>query len=301
MHRAIAVWLTERPWRAGVASAIAGALAPLMLPLTPVFAAAIGVLIALRFDARRAIAVAVASALAAGVLVLAADSTTRSIAITAWMTAMLLAPTLLALLLRRTGSLNLCFQTAVLVMALAVVVIHLALPDPVAVWYEPLNAVIDAMLEAGVPLQGDRALLVAAWARTMWGALVAITLGVALCALFLGRWWATLLIAPGSFGDEYRRLRLGVVLGVATTGLFVLTFIVDMPLVGALAWVAFTALSFQGLAAAHRSIASGGFNRGWLAAIYVLLVVPISTAITVVALGVWGFADNWLRPRAKSV
>ena len=40
--------------------------------------------------------------------------------------------------------------------------------------------------------------------------------------------------------------------------------------------MAFAALAFQGLAAAHRSQAGGRLNRGWLAAIYVLLIVPLS-------------------------
>jgi hypothetical protein len=48
--------------------------------------------------------------------------------------------------------------------------------------------------------------------------------------------------------------------------------------------VAFVGLAFQGLAAAHRSKARGSMNRGWLAAIYVLLIVPLSTSITVVVL-----------------
>jgi hypothetical protein len=28
--------------------------------------------------------------------------------------------------------------------------------------------------------------------------------------------------------------------------------------------------------------------------------VPLSTSITVFILAVWGYADNWLRPRAQS-
>jgi len=77
----------------------------------------------------------------------------------------------------------------------------------------------------------------------------------------------------------------------------VLAVVTDLPLISALAWVAFVALTFQGLAAAHRSRAGGRLNRGWLAAIYLLLVVPLSMMLTMFVLAVWGFADNWLRPR----
>ena len=64
MHRAIAAWLTERPWRAAVAIAFCGALSQLMLPFT-VLACAIPVLSALRFDARIGLVVAAIGAAAA--------------------------------------------------------------------------------------------------------------------------------------------------------------------------------------------------------------------------------------------
>ena len=78
---------------------------------------------------------------------------------------------------------------------------------------------------------------------------------------------------------------------------FVLALATDFPLISALTWIAFVALTFQGLAAAHRSRAGGRLSRGWLAAIYVLLIVPLSMMQTMFVLATWGFADNWLRPR----
>jgi len=131
----------------------------------------------------------------------------------------------------------------------------------------------------------------------MWGALGGLTLATLFGSMLLGRWWDSLVRAPGAFGAEYRNLRLGVALGVVVTVVFVLAIVMDSPLISALAWVAFVALAFQGLAAAHRSRAGGRLNRGWLAAIYLLLVVPLSSMLTMFVLAVWGFADNWLRPR----
>jgi hypothetical protein len=131
----------------------------------------------------------------------------------------------------------------------------------------------------------------------MWGALGALALATVFGAMLLGRWWDSLLRAPGAFGAEYRHLRLGIALGVTVTVVFVLAIVMDTPLIAALAWVAFVALTFQGLAAAHRSRAGGTLNRGWLAAIYLLLIVPLSMMVTMFVLAIWGFADNWLRPR----
>jgi hypothetical protein len=201
------------------------------------------------------------------------------------------------LLLKRTGSLNLCFQVTVLGIALLLVIVHVALPDPVAFWKPLLTLVLDSMQQAGITVEGDRDAVIAGWAPAMWGALGALTLATLFGSLLLGRWWETLLRAPGTFGVEYRNLRLGIALGVSVTVVFVLAMLIDSPLLSALSWVAFVALTFQGLAAAHRSRAGGQLNRGWLAAIYLLLVVPLSMMLTMFVLALWGFADNWLRPR----
>jgi hypothetical protein len=283
MHRAIAAWLTERPWRAAGAIAFFAVLAQLLPPFT-VFASAIPVLSALRFDARIGLAVAAIGTAAA-----------------AWLTYSLvptvMTGTFVGIALTFTGSLNLSFQVAVLSIAVLLAIVHAVLPDPVAFWKPLLVQMLDSMQAAGIKIEGDRDALVAGLAPAMWGALGALTLATLFGSMLLGRWWETLLRAPGAFGAEYQNLRLGIALGVTVTVVFVLAMALDSPLISALAWVAFVALAFQGLAAAHRSRAGGRLNRGWLAAIYLLLVVPLSMMLTMFVLAIWGFADNWLRPR----
>jgi hypothetical protein len=284
-----------------VASAFCGALSPQMLMPFMVLSGAIPVLIALRSSAQLALAIAATGAVSASWVVMSLAQSTQ------WAThwtivgilGLFFSPVLLGLLLKRTGSLNLCFQVAVLAAAAALVVVHLALPDPAGIWTELLRRVLGSMADAGLRIEGDNEAMIQIWARTMWGALAALTLAIVLGSLFLGCWWQSLLEQPGRFGAEYRQLRLGRVLGLCVTALFVAAFFADSPLLASLAWVAFAALSFQGLAAAHRSKARGQLNRGWLAAIYVLLIVPLSMSVTVLALAVWGFADNWWRPRAQ--
>lgn len=295
MHRAIAEWLTARPWRAAVASAFCGALSPQMLMPFMVLAGAIPVLTVLRSNAGLGLAMAAIGAFSATWVVLSLAQAAQWVLV--GIVGLFFSPALLGVLLKRTGSLNLCFQVAVLFAAAALVVVHLLLPDPAAVWDELLRKVLDSMAAAGLKVEGNIDALIEIWARTMWGALAALTLGVVLGSLFLGCWWQSLAAAPGRFGAEYRQLRLGRVLGLCVTALFAAAFFVDSALLASLAWVAFAALSFQGLAAAHRSKARGQINRGWLAAIYVLLIVPLSMSLTVLALAIWGFADNWRRPR----
>ncbi len=299
MHRAIAVWLTGHPWRAVFASAMSGALAPqLPLPFL-VIAGAIAVLVALRFELRYAVGMAFTAGAAASWVVLSVARPGGWLFFAIGL--LFFGPMLLGWLMRRSGSLNLAFQVTLLSMALLLIVLFAVLPDPVGMWREQIELVWASMAKAGLQIEGDRDVIIAAWSRTMWGALAALALATVFGATLLGRWWQSLLDTPGSFGVEYRQLRLGRALGIATTVLFIVALLTDSALVASLAWVAFAALAFQGLAAAHRSKAVGRLDRGWLVAIYVLLIVLPVTSIVVFMLAIWGFADNWLRPRTQNV
>lgn len=295
MHRAVAVWLTGHPWRAAIASAMSGALSPQMpLPFL-VLAGAIPVLVALRFDIRYAFAMATAAGAAASWVVLSVAQPGGWLALAIGL--LFFGPVLLGWLLRRTGSLNLVFQVVMLGMVVLLATVYLSLPDPVGMWRQQIESVWASMANAGLRIEGDKNPIIAAWSRTMWGALAALSLAIVFGALLLGRWWQSLLDTPGTFGIEYRRLRLGRALGIATTVLFISALVSDSALIASVAWVAFAALAFQGLAAAHRSKAVGRLDRGWLVAIYVLLIVLPVTSIVVFMLAIWGFADNWLRSK----
>jgi len=294
MHQAIAVWLTGHPWRAAVASAICGALS-LQMPLPfLVLAGAIAVLVALRFDIRYAFAMAMTAGAAASWIVLSVGQPGGWLVVAVGL--LFFGPVLLGWLLRSTGSLNLVFQVVMLGMMVLLSAVYLSLEDPVGMWREQIETVL---ANAGFSVERDRN-LIEVWSRTMWGALAALSLAMVFGSALLGRWWQSLLDTPGAFGIEYRQLRLGRALGIATTVLFIVAFVSESPLIASLVWVAFTALAFQGLAAAHRSKAVGRLDRGWLVTIYVLLIVLPVTSIVVFVLAIWGFADNWLRPDVRN-
>ncbi len=299
MHRGIAAWLTAQPLRAVIMTAILGLLSPPVMSPFTVFVGAIPALTSLERGPRWGLAAAVAGAIT-GIWTIASIGQPLTVNIVN-VIVLLAGPLVLAVLLNATGSLNLCFQLAVLASVLGLMIVHAVLEDPVGFWVPMVHTVVDSLSRAGFQLQDDPETVTAALAKIMWGAFAALTLCTVLSAFWLGRWWQSLLRAPGSFGREYHQLRMGSVLGLGATAVLLLALGSDSELVGSLTWVVFAALSLQGLAAAHRSRASGRLNRGWLAAIYVLLIVPLSTAVTVLALAVWGFADNWTRPRAQSL
>jgi hypothetical protein len=291
MHRAFAAWLIERPWHATVACGVCGALSfflPFML-----LACAIPVLVALRINVKLGLALALLSS----VPWISVPTSAPAL----WLlsaAAVFFGPVLLAILLRRTGSMNLCFQLATLLCGLIVVTIHVVGPDPVKFW---LRLIHEAFAASGVEPDANWQTLMQQFGASMWGLLASAVLAGVLSALFLGRWWTGLAGAEAGFGAEFRSLRLGTVLGAMVTGVFVARFFSDSPLVHSLIWIACFVLTLQGLAAAHRSKANGHLSPGRLTAIYVLLAVPISATVTALVLAIWGYADNWLRPRTHNV
>ncbi len=302
MHRALAAWLIARPWRAAFASALAGALSPSFLLPFVLVPGAVAVLVLLRFNGVAALGIAACGIVSATFVLLSVWEPNVWLFVLAGLAVCLfLGPIGLAAVLKRTRSMTFAVQVAVLAAAGAVVLGHLLPQDPGALWMPAVEPVVNSMVEAGLYPDDERDVLMQRWAQTMWGMLAACSLVLTLGALFLGSWWQSLLTAPGAFGTEYRRLRLGVVLGTSLTIVFALLFWSHSSLLASLASVGFVALVFQGLAAAHRSKARGSLKQGSLAAIYVLLILPLLNWIAIYVLAIWGFIDNWRRPKAQSL
>ena len=71
------------------------------------------------------------------------------------------------------------------------------------------------MKTRGLPMDLEQDGLADTLARTLWGWIAVLTMTLAMCALFLARWWQSLPERAGSFGAEFRGVRLGRVLGIA--------------------------------------------------------------------------------------
>jgi len=208
------------------------------------------------------------------------------------------APFALGVLVRQTQSLNLAFQCAVLGIGALLGVVYASLDNPAGFWEPLLRDAARSLTQKGLVTDADA--IVTSMTHSLWGMCAALFLLTLLGALFLGRWWQSLLEAPGEFGREFRALRLGQFLGVIAMAVVLVAMLKDIEVIDALGWVAVTALAFQGLAAAHRRKQSGRMSRGTLVAMYILLIVPLSAFIMVSVLAGWGLADNWRRLRLST-
>ena len=291
MNRSFASWIAESPGLAMLVTGLLGLLPLFGLGFAFFLPGAVPALVTLMRGPRVGLLVAGGGSL---LLAVAMWAVGRPIPVGLIYSLWVLGPPLaLALLLQRSGSLALCLQVAVLAGAVMIVLLHAMLGDPERFWAPFVRDLAEEMQRRGLPMDLEQDGLIETLARTLWGWVTVLTVLLAMCALFLARWWQTRPQQAGQFGAEFRQLRLGVVLGTAAAVAIVASLFSAQPLVDDLARLFLGALMIVGLAAAHRFKAAGRLSGGWLWLIYVLLV--LAAPITVAVLAGWGFVDNWLR------
>lgn len=291
MNRSLAAWLAENPVGAVLVTGLLGLLPLFGLGFAFFLPGAVPALVALMRGPRAGVLVAAGgSMLLAGAMYMIGRPVPVGLIYSAWV---LGPPLALGVLLARTGSLTLCLQMSVLAAGLLLALLHVSLGDPQTFWAPFVRDVAQEMQRRGLDLGLEKDGLADTLARTLWGWVTVLTMLLAMCALFLARWWQSLPSQAGRFGAEFQQLRLGVALGALAAVSIGTSLFVDRPLVDDLSRIFLGALTLVGLAAAHRFKAAGRLNGLWLGAIYVLLV--LAAPIMVAALAGWGFVDNWLR------
>ncbi|RRQ22670.1 DUF2232 domain-containing protein [Thiohalobacter thiocyanaticus] len=204
---------------------------------------------------------------------------------------------LVAMVLRLTVSWRRAVQAILGLGAALVLLQYLLLGDPGQWWEAQLRPVVERMQASGG--QDLEAMLgrIAGWMPALIA--TALSIGVTL-SLVLARAWQSQLYNPGGFGKEFRELRLGnstALLTVAMVLIAAATEGVLGELAGQLVWILAAGCLLQGIAVAHGIVNRLGKARGWLIAMYVLLVFVQPYSGLVLALT--GLADNWLDFRQR--
>ncbi len=201
-----------------------------------------------------------------------------------WMVAILLGH------LRRTGSLTLALQVAVLLGVAGAVTFTLWSHDPQAFWEQVLRDLAQRARSAGIEV--GPADLVPGAAQVMTGMMSASAVASSLAGLFLGCWWATGSGGRG-FETEFQDLRMGRVIGVLAGVLGALLLTGLRPAVDDLLLVLGTGFVVQGLAVIHWHGARRAWPRPWPLALYLpLALLPALAAAEMLLLALLGLADN---------
>jgi hypothetical protein len=288
----------------------AAGMAALMILLPPFSFAAAGVigLVTLRYGvADGALILAASLTVSAGVMLIAFQSADPAILFALTMG---LPVFLLAMVLRYTASQGVTLVSAGVLGWLGIGAVHLFTADPLAWWRGLLEKfVVERMQRGRAPL--DAATLESlrevmdAVASLMSGAPAGIAIG-AMLLLLLARWGHSVLENPGGFGKEFRSLKLDrrvayVGIGMAACAMFFGNF--AHGLLPAMFNMVIALYVVQGAAIAH-ALVNQRAARGWLVTMYLLLVMPVTSALMLILLSVTGFSDTWLdyrqrfRPRA---
>ncbi len=168
---------------------------------------------------------------------------------------------------------------------------RLLVEDPVQWWSAWLTELLSAMMGEGkMPESGQITTL----ARLMTGLLAAgFTLNV-MFNVMLGRWWQSLVVNPGGFGTEFRRLRLprvfaalviaAAIIAALQGGLLEGGFFSDFLLVGLVAH------TLQGMAVVHDYCARRPGGTAILLTVYFVLFFTGLYGLLLVAL--LGLADS---------
>lgn len=291
--RAFAEWVSSRRYRSVLTAAVLGLLSPLVGLLAPLAVPSAGVVVlaGLRHGAREALLVLV---LATVLLMLAWRALGGGATLALGLSMGLWLPALgVGELLRRSGSLSLCLQTAVIGVSLLAIVMFAA-GDPIG----EMQTLLDTMrAELQRAFQKDlSAELLTNLARGFTAAAFGGTLVTIATSVLLGRWWQTLL-GSGGFAAEFRQLHMSRVLALAFTLVLIAYLLTHMVALESLLCILGVGFVFQGLAVLHAVAASQGLNVGWLIALYVAL---FATALYAgIVIGLVGWLDAWVDVRSR--
>lgn len=192
------------------------------------------------------------------------------------------------------GTLTLPIQALLLLASLLVVIFTLAVGDTTAYWADALEVMAAQLQAAGIEVGGADVL--AAWAPLMTGLMAALVVISLILALMLGSWWAAAAGGP-PFGEMFRRLRLGNVLGAAAALAGIASLAGAGQLASDLLLVLATGFVLQGLAVVHWQVRARRWPWPVLLAVYLpmlpILAGPGVAGATWLAVAAIGFVDNW--------
>jgi hypothetical protein len=299
--KALAGFIVGGRYQAILVASLSGILAFLLPPystLTNYLGAAAVALVTLRIGATQGLLVLVAATVLTVLFYQVAGEPAAVIAVTVLM--LWLPCWLVSVVLRTTTSLAMAMLFAAALAIVVLLLVYLLHGDPAPWWYAQLQQIEALLKESALLQQGPSTEeLLHELSRLMTGVVIAsLELG-AVCGVLLARWWQAMLFNPGGLRSEFCNLRFGQYAGIATLGTMIFSRLVEGPagdLAGQIVMILLVPYLFAGLAVAHGLVMQLGRGKGWLVAVYVLLLI-VPQATLLVAGG--GLLDTWIDFRRR--
>lgn len=281
-------WITERDYRAALMAA-----GLVLLPLLAPVSCAVLALVALQ---RGPGAAWRSGAIAAALLALVGWVTGAHPAAGVLSALMIWAPAIaVTQILISSGSLSAAARAA----TTGAIVLAAAWSLMAPVQGEPWLGLVSEMIGPLAEQTGtDVMLLAGRLLEFLPGIIAASLLMMSLCGLFLAMYMHAGIARPGAFGEAFRALQLGPVIGVVAGVILVGAMLGAAPAAAAAALPAGAALLLQGLAVMHGLVRIKAMHRGWLFAGWATLVLLSPWAMLGFAL--YGLADTLMDLRQRA-
>ena len=300
--RALANYILRGRWSATLVVVTAAVLS-FILPLLSCISSAAVALVTLRQGAREG-GLIILFATAAFVVIAGVmpQSGMSALVVAGVLFAVLWLPVwLLSMVLRWSVSLPLALSVAGAIGGIVVIAMHIAVGDVYSWWRDILGAGLGPILEqSGVPLKpGQAEQMFDILARSMTGVIGSALIISTMIALFIGRWWQSLLFNEGGFQREFHAIRLDKRIAYGALVLIGLALFVNSgagSIVQDLIIVVMTLFMIHGLSLLHGVVAAKGVSGGWLAAVYIMLLIFPHLAFI---LSIAGLLDSQFDLRSK--
>ncbi len=215
---------------------------------------------------------------------------------------------LLAMVYRKTQSLNLTLQALTIFGVIVTVLIAITIPDLQARWLHYLQNLLEViekqplfqgMLENSQLNAEQVRRYLPAIASVMMGSLMSLYMLTMSLTLFLGRWWHSLQDHTQAFRQEFITLRLGKVLAALAVLLVLAALVIQHTMFWQLALVCLSMFSLQGIAVAHAILGQFSHSALGFVAIYGLLFIAAPQML--IALSAFGVLDTFFDFRVRFV
>lgn len=299
--RALAAYIMRGRWSAISATTglavVSMLLPPLTSPLGYLSAAAV-VLVTLVQGPKEGMLNAAVATLAFAVLGLVAGHPILAVifAVMLWIPAWSL-----AILLGLTRSLAVTLVASAAISGILLTLVYLLIQDPASAWYNLISTdVLPALEEGGMalPPMSELEPVLQEYSQVLTGWLFASISFGWMISILIARWWQSSLYKPGAFGDEFRHLRLGLIVAGVGVAIALLSLLGGQ--VGQwstnLLFIAVGLFLLQGLAVGHALVKQTGANSAWLVAMYVVVILSPAGIIFAAAMGL---LDNGIDFRAR--
>ena len=198
-------------------------------------------------------------------------------------------------LVRWSRSMALAFQAIVLLCLLGVLGSGVLWPDPSAAFDPLIESFVETLSFSGAT--EEQINVIQGWQPMLLGILF-VTLFFQLSgALLLAFYWLAFTEGGWSFGEQFRSLRLGRVLGWPATLVIGLGMAFNVLLVQNLIPLALACFLFQGLSVLHTWSKLRQWHPVVLGVLYLLMITPL-TGVVMLLLSSVGLLDNWINMRA---